>query len=146
MPGAKHTSNVVEITTAPTGPVLWDTLNICGAIWRVWITNQKFHAELTEEHNGYCLPDRAEIYIHADVEDSRKPEVLTHEIMHAIYFTIGYEFTVARFIENQKIDAEEREEARISALSPVFFDTFYRNGMMAFKPIPPEAALLKTAA
>lgn len=146
MPGSKKSQNVVEIAAVTVAPVLWVTLVICGMPWRVWITNQKFHKELTDEHNGYCIPDKAEIYIHADVDDARKGEVLVHELMHAWYFTIGYEFTVAKFIENQKLDAEEREEARISAISHIVFDTFLRNGMLVIPPIPPEAALLKTAA
>jgi len=119
------------------------TIYIGAVAWHVWISNKNIHSDL-ETHNGLCVCDDANILISADCADDRKPEVAFHEMIHGVFFMCGYEASVAKFIENTDIDEEEREEARVAALSHILWAALTSSEFLKFPPIPEEAARLVT--
>lgn len=142
MPRARKDSKPVVANVR--GPVLWMHVIILSTKWKVLISTPKFHPVL-EGLNGFTDPDKALILINAEVADARKWETLFHELMHSAHFQVGYETSVAQAYEKHELfDAETREEARISILSPVMFDILFRNGWLNLPPIPKEASLLLT--
>lgn len=121
-------------------PVLWMSLCLLGAQWDVWITTKEHHPDL-DEWEGWTDGTKATIYISAHIADSRKPEVLIHEIIHAVDMACGLESTFTKI--SPAVEWKDREEALVSSQSPLLYDVLNRSGLLRIPAIPKEAELLK---
>lgn len=81
---------------------------------------------------GACIFPLAIILIDKNLANARKPAVAMHEVLHAIHWATGLE---KQGILKDK-DTGKVEEALVSLVAPVIFDSLNRSGFFKFPPIP----------
>jgi hypothetical protein len=120
--------------------ILWMTLTIKGALWPVEVSsNPKDFHESTDE--GCCDLRACKIYIASWLSETQKMSVLIHEILHAIFFSLGVSQVVESVLDAKE---DEREERLISLLAGDLYDTLQRNGLLLLPKIPELPALIET--
>jgi hypothetical protein len=103
--------------------VIPETLLIGTQIWDVVEHSSKEDGMLYEDNYGYTLERRNIIVIDKEASDTRKKQVLMHEIFHAIRFTF---FTGNKM--NPKLNFEETEH--------YFIGMYEETLLMVFKDNP----------
>jgi hypothetical protein len=124
-----------ESQSAPIVPVLWCTVNILGTQFPVWISDDKNHPDLLD-CEGRCLYGTCTILIAHYLQDTRKRDILTHEIMHAVIYMCGAGVMFEKLFGKSNIDWEDREEILISTFGVNLHDTLIRNGFLTYPEIP----------
>ena len=115
-------------------PLLWKNLIILGVAWPIFITSKEHHPAI-DGNEGLADFSNGQILISSKVSDERKPEVLVHEILHVILFSIGFE-SIAGSLLGTDASWDNKEEAIVASISPVLYDILTRNDWLKI-PAPP---------
>jgi len=103
--------------------VIPPTINIGTQVWTIVEHTSKEDGMLYEDNYGYTMERRNMIVLDKDASDSRKRQVLMHEILHAIRFTF---FTGSKM--NPKLNFEDTEH--------YFIGMYEETLLMVFKDNP----------
>lgn len=114
-------------------PALWMTLNIKSAVWPVMMTNDPSHFQ-GDGDEGCCDYEAGIIYIASWLSDTQRPNVLLHEVLHAIVYSMGVGQLMQLLVDAK--DHDEREERLVSLLAIDLYDTLQRNGLLVLPKAP----------
>jgi hypothetical protein len=116
-------------------PRLLTRLNVQGNDWRVYLTNADDEPDLAGA-DGVTSVDDSLIALDERLEPTRMGTAFLHELIHACLSAPASVEVLARVFECKHADVRGREEALVSYLAPILFDTLARNGLLKLPKVP----------
>ncbi len=125
----------VEPNDPPQYPIRWFDMTIMGTLWHVVLSTADETKELRNGIEGRCVYQTSTIFIKASLPKTRRWDVLTHEVLHAVIYMSGFDKILAQ-IHQGVVPLEDREELLVSTLGASLHDTLARNGFIRYPDDP----------
>ena len=109
---------------------LWFTVPILGATWSVYLVDVTAFQAYMAGREGVCIFPLSMIMVDKNLADQRKPDVVFHELFHAVNNAISIEKSV------KLSGPDEPEETLVSLQAPVLYAALQQAGMLKLPRIP----------
>ena len=99
------------------------SVDVCGYKYTVFSADPSRVLGMSETDEGYCRTEDCKIFLNKDLHHSRVPEVLLHELIHAIFDASGICYLFQLYLPDQHEAQGIMEEMMIRVLTPALRTT-----------------------